>query len=52
MEKNIGYREQLHLLSGSPADCELGNGKIKVGLLVIMGSTSNSANGCYCTEPY
>lgn len=50
MEKNIGYREQLSLLSGSPEDCELGNGKIKVGLLVIMGSTSNSANGNYCTE--
>lgn len=52
MEKNIGYREQLHLLSGSPDDCEAGNGKIRVGILVIMGSASNSANGYYCTEPY
>ena len=31
---------------------EVGDGKIKVGILVIMGSASNSANGYYCTEPY
>ena len=52
MEKNIGYREQLRLLSGSPDDCEMGDGTIKAGILVIMGSASNSANGYYCTEPY
>ncbi len=52
MEKNIGHREQLHLLSGCPEDCEQGNGTIKVGLLVIMGSTSNLGFGKYCTEPY
>lgn len=50
MERNIGHREQLHLLSGSPDDCEQGDGTIKVGVLVIMGSTSNLGFGKYCTE--
>ena len=51
MERNIGHRDQLHLLSGSPDDCEQGDGTIKVGVLVIMGSTSNLGFGKYCTEP-
>lgn len=50
MERNIGHREQLSLLSGCPEDCEQGNGTIKVGILVIMGSTSNLGFGKYCTE--
>ena len=51
MERNIGHRDQLHLLSGSPDDCEQGDGTIKVGVLVIMGSTSNLGFGKYSTEP-
>ena len=51
MEKNIGHREQLSLLSGSPEDCEQGDGTAKVGILVIMGSASNLGFGKYATEP-
>lgn len=52
MDKNIGHINQLSQLSGSPEDCEQDNGEIKVGLLVIMGSTSNLGFGKYTTEPY
>lgn len=52
MKKNIGRREQLRLLSGCPEDCEQGNGTIKAGVFVIMGSTSNLGDGNYTTEAY
>ncbi len=50
MERNIGHREQLSLLSGSPSDCEPGNGTIKVGIAVIMGATNNMGVNCNSTE--
>lgn len=50
MEKNIGHREQLNLLSGSPSDCEQKKGSIKVGVSVIMGSTNNLGINCNSTE--
>ena len=52
MDKIIGHAEALHLLSGSPEDCQHEDGSIRTGVLVIMGAANELGMGRLCSIEY
>ncbi len=50
MERYIGHKEQLGILSGTPADYKQADGTYKVGVSIIMGSTNNLGMNANSTE--
>ena len=50
MERYIGHKEQLGILSGTPADYKQDDGTYKVGVSIIMGSTNNLGMNANSTE--